>query len=327
MRDRELDAAIAAANPVGRERAAVIALPADRAALLEAVTGEPPAGSGPGRRRRASGPALLVVAVLAVALLGGVFTTPGRAVTDWVGERLGLGGPGEPGGPPALRQLNESWDRGTDLDGVRKSVLIVGPVTGHRHSRYEFITYRPARRPDRPTWPRGPCFELDLTQMRSMSSQGCGTLPKGGEFAFANIAGGYGHAYRDEDGLRFNDELFYLSGRVGPKVASVKATVDGREIPVQLRPVPKALRERFRLGRPFSFFVGFFSGVARGGTVEVTARGADGAVLGHARKQMIDRVASKEMMCGYMLEELAHLPRPGREECRQALGRTPEGAG
>jgi hypothetical protein len=320
MRSRDLNAALAAANPVDRERAAALAVAADRTALLDALAAEPlPTGSRAAHRQPWA--LTVLVALLTMVAAAGVFTTPGRAVTGWVGERLGIGEPGEPGGPPALRQLNEAWNRASGLEDHPEYVLVVGPVTGQRRSRYEFIGYDPPARPDRPTWPRGPCFKLDLTQVRSMRSQGCGALPKGGDFAYLGVGGGYGHAYLGRDGLRFSDELLYLSGRVSPNVASVEATVDGEEIPVQVRPVPEELRRRFHLGRPFSFFVGFFSGHPRGGTVQVTARGADGELLGHAKTELIDQVASKKTMCRLMLREAKQLPRAGREECRAALGR------
>jgi hypothetical protein len=67
------------------------------------------------------------------------FTAPGRAVANWVGEQIGLSGPGEPGGPPALRQLNESWGLGRGGWKGEKFVLLVGPVTGEERSRWEFI--------------------------------------------------------------------------------------------------------------------------------------------------------------------------------------------
>lgn len=319
MRRGELDDAIAAANPVGPEHTAALGMPADGAALLDAVAGEPPAaGSSPaGSRLPVLAP--LVALLLALAVVAGAFTTPGGAVTGWVGERLGLG---EPGGPPSLRQLNESWSDAMGTEGQRQYVLVVGPVTGQERSRYEFITYDPVTRPDRPTWPDGPCFKLDLTQRRSMGSQGCGVLPEGGQFAFLGVGGSHDHAEVAEDGaIRFSNELHYLSGRVGPEVATVEATVDGREIPVQVRPVPEDLRRRFDLGGPFSFFIGFFSGVPRGGTVAVTARGPGGERLGHAETEMIDQAMVKRATCRSMLEDARRLPRPGREECRQVLGR------
>jgi hypothetical protein len=318
MRNRELDAALAASNPVGRERVAAIGLVADRAALLDAVAAEalPPGSASPRRGYRSALPVLvLLVGVLVAAT---VLTAPGKAVTGWVGERLGFG---EPGGPPSLRQLNESWSGGSSLEGRPQHVLVVGPVTGEERSRYEFITYDPRSRPDRPTWPDGPCFKLDLTQRRSMTTQGCGTLPKGGEFTYLGVGGGHGTAYRTGDGIRFRDELQQVSGRVGPAVATVEATVNGREIPVQVRPVPANLRARFGLGGPFSFFVGFFTGVPRGGTVEVFARGTNGEVLGHARSELFDQVESAEIRCRMILESEERIPTPALEECRLVLGR------
>lgn len=317
MRNRDLNAAIAAANPVDSERAAALAVPADPSALLDAVAAEPPPGRAVSARRPL-GTLVPLIALLAVVVAAGVFTPPGQAVTRWVGERLGLGEPGEPGGPPSLRQLNEGWAEGSSLEGRRQYVLVVGPVTGQERSRYEFITWDP---PSHPTWPDGPCFKLDLTQVRSTSTQGCGTLPKGKQFTYLGVGGGYGHAYAEGGEVRFSDELFHLSGRAGPEVATIEATVNGKEIPVQLRPVPEDLRERFDLGPPFSFFIGFFSGVPRGGTVEVAARDAEGEVLGRAKTELIDQVESKKLSCQMMLKEadVERLPRPGLEECRAVL--------
>lgn len=316
MRVRDLNAAVAEANPVDRERSAAFRLPADHGALLDAIAGEPVPAAPATTPRRYRNLALLLI-VLAAAVAASAFTAPGRAVSDWVGEKLGFG---EPGGPPSLRQLNEGWAKGSDLEGQPQYVLVVGPITGRERSRYEFITYHQASRPDRPAWFDGPCFKLDLTQVRSMYTQGCGTLPEGRQFAYLGVGGGYGHAYAGEDGVRFSDELFHLSGRAGPEVTSVEASVDGREIPVQLRPVPATLRQRFDLGPPFSFFVGFFSGVPRGGTVEVTARGDGGEVLGHAKTELVDQVESAKLRCRMMLESGDRLPRAGREECRHVLG-------
>lgn len=315
MRARELDAAVAACNPVEAERLSAFAL-ADRGALLAAVAAEPtplPAA----RPGRGAGPVAALILLFALALAAaGVFTAPGGAVAGWVGDRLGIGGPGEPGGPPALRQLNEGWAKGTDLEGRDQYVLVVGPVTGRERSRYEFITYDREPPANHPGWPDGPCFKLDLTQERSMYSQGCGVLPNGGEFAYSGVGGGHGTPYRDGAGkVRFRDELSLLSGRVGPRVAVVEARVDGRPVPVQLRPIPAGLRERLGLGGPFGFFVGFFSGTPRGGTVEVTARAAGGEPLGRARTELPDKVEAARMSCRVRSGEGPPPTRQMRREC------------
>jgi hypothetical protein len=266
----------------------------------------------------------MLVALASLATLAAVvaFTAPGRAVANWVGEQIGLSGPGEPGGPPALRQLNESWGLGGPGGWHGdKFVLIVGPVTGEERSRWEFILSEPESPPHRPTRPHGPCFQLDLTQRRSLSGQGCGVLPAGREFSWNGVGGGYDHAYRAEGDLRLAEELFHVTGRVGPAVTAMEAEVNGRPVAVQLRPVPADLRHRFHLGPPFSFFVGFFDRAARGGSVEVTARGADGQVLGHAKSEIPNLVQAAKFSCRSALKQNPEMPRQGREECLEVLGR------
>jgi hypothetical protein len=320
MRARDLNEALGAANPVppGQRSSAI---GRDRVALLDAVAGEPlPAAASP-RRPHLSAVMLVVLASLATLAAAVAFTAPGRAVANWVGEQIGLSGPGEPGGPPALRQLNESWGLGGPGGWHGdKFVLLVGPVTREKRSRWEFILSEPESLPNRPTRVHGPCFQLDLTQRRSLSGQGCGVLPAGREFSWNGVGGGYDHAYRAYGELHLADELFHATGRVGPDVTTVEAEVNGRPVAVQLRPVPADLRRRFHLGPPFSFFVGFFDGAARGGTVEVTARGGDGQVLGHADSELPNLVQAAKFGCRASLKN-PEMPRRGREECLEVLGR------
>jgi hypothetical protein len=321
LRARDLNEAVGAANPVPPTRP-TSALGRNPGALLEAVAGEPvPAAVSRPRRPHLPTTMLVVLASLATLAAGIAFTAPGRAVANCVGEQIGLSGPGEPGGPPALRQLNESWGLGGP-GGWRgdKFVLLVGPVTGEARSRWEFILSEPEPLPNRPTRIHGPCFQLDLTQRRSLSGQGCGVLPANREFSWNGVGGGYGHAYRADGDLRLAQELFHVTGRVGPAVTAVEAEVNGRPVAVQLRPVPADLRRRFHLGPPFSFFVGFFDGVARGGSVEVTALGVDGQVLGHANSELPNLVQAAKFSCRGALKN-PEWPRRGREECLEVLGR------
>lgn len=322
MRARDLNEALGAANPVppseGRS-----ALGRDRGALLDAVAGEPlPAAVSHPLRSHLSAALPVVLVSLATLAAAVAFTAPGRALANWVGEQIGLSGPGEPGGPPALRQLNESWGLGGPGGWHGdKFVLLVGPVTGEERSRWEFILSEPESLHNRPARIHGPCFQLDLTQRRSLSGQGCGVLPAGREFSWNGVGGGYEHAYRSGGDIRLADELFHVTGRVGPTVTAVEARVNGRPVPVQLRPVPADLRRRFDLGPPFSFFVGFFDEAARGGWVEVTARGANGKVLGHARSELPNLVQAAKFSCRMALEQNPEMPRRGREECLEVLGR------
>lgn len=209
-----------------------------------------------------------------------LFTEPGHAVTSWVGERLGFGQPGE---PPSLRQLRAGWTKGTAAEGQPAHVLAVGPVPGG--GRYEFITYWPEQpegvgRPG--AWDLdGPCFELDLTQMRSSYGEGCGVLPEGPHLAALGLGGG---------GMP-GEELHHFAGRTSMAVEEVEAQLGGRRLEAELVPIPAEFVERFRLERRFKFFVGFLAGRVRGGTLTITARDGSGEVLARKRFELVDRLA------------------------------------
>ncbi|MEZ5076565.1 MAG: hypothetical protein R2725_03880 [Solirubrobacterales bacterium] len=302
---RDLDAAVGAANPYRAERLAGLPLEEWRGDLLDAVAVEPlPTGSPPPRRigsRLGAAAAVLACLLLAAA---GVFTAPGRAVTDWVGAQIGFG---EPGGRPALRQFNQFlMATGEGRPGSAR-VLLVGPTPGY-HRRYELIVYETKRKTKHEV-PPGPCFRLDLTQERGSYGQGCGILPEDGDFAASGPGGN-----RDPD-----SGLMHVSGRVSSAVKEVEATFRGRPIPVELRPVPPELLDRFGLDTPFSFFIGFFRDQLRGGPVEVTARGESGGVLGQAKRRLPSAVPLYRHMCPILARE----PHPHPEalgDCRQVLG-------
>lgn len=192
-----------------------------------------------------------------------LLTTPGQAVTSWVGNRLGLGQPGE---HPTLRQLRHSWSAGTAAQGQPAYVLATGPAP--RGTRYEFITYEPKAPPGKHWDVKGPCFELDLTQARSMTTGGCGVFPEGPDL-FATY-GGNGAP---------GQELLEASGRASMAVASVDVTLGNRKIPAELTTIPAGLVSRLQLPQRFKFFVAFLPGKLSGGTLTVKARDAKGHLV------------------------------------------------
>lgn len=224
------------------------------------------------QRPRAAAERIRIAATVAAIVLGAatfaLFTAPGKAVTSWAGERLGFG---EPGGPPTLEDLRESWLRGTVADGRPAYVLAVGPAP--HDGRYEFVAYRPAgAQQGSVAADEAPCFEVDLPQERSSTGQGCGILPEGGSLFLNGVGGG---------SSRSGGTVFYGAGRVGPEVASVEASVNGNQVEVDLVPIPAAFGEPLGVG-PFGFFIAFLDDVSGGGTLDVTARDESGAEVGHA---------------------------------------------
>jgi hypothetical protein len=239
-----------------------------------------------------------LAACLALACFG-AFTSPGRAMTSWVGDRLGFG---QPGGHPSLRQLRAGWTRGTSAEGQPAYVLAVGPVPrdgkANGGGRYELITYWPQQPRDSRgggRWELGkPCFELDLTQARSSYGGSCGVLPEGPDLFVSGVAGNAAPG----------DELFSVIGQAGDAVASVHADLNGNRIPIELVPIPANYVERFHLGRTFKFFVGFLEGRLRGGTITVAALDASGKVLARRRLEAPNVVAAQRANCKWAHEVL-----------------------
>jgi len=273
MDDQTLAGRLAALQPPNLEQARERAVRGVPRLALAAETAKTLPGGWFSRSRGIRGRHLAAALALGLALVSfSLFTSPGQAMTSWVGERLGFGRPGD---PPSLRQLRAGWTKGTVAEGQPAHVLAVGPAPGG--GRYEFITYWP----DEPKGVRqghwnleGPCFELDLTQKRSSYGGGCGVLPEGPHLATMGIAGG---------GMP-GEEFHFLSGRTSMAVDSIEAELDGRPLDAELVPIPAELVERLHLGRPFEFFIGFLEGPVHGGTLVVTARDASGHVL--ARRQI-----------------------------------------
>ena len=313
MTEEQIIVRLGALEPPGgkpaRERA-VKDVPARVVAIAEAAGTHPEEGSlrsrGVCRGRVAAVGAAACLAIVFFSL----FTAPGQAVTAWVGEHLGFG---QPGGHPSLKQLRAGWTRGTSAEGRPAYVLAVGPVPERGRAngggRYEFITYWP-RRPKESRgggrWDLGePCFELDLTQVRSSYGGSCGVLPEGPNLFVDGLAGNAAPG----------DELLFLSGRTGDEVASVQADLDGDPIPVELVPIPATYIGRFHLGRPFKFFVGFLDGRLHGGDVTVTALDASGKVLARRRLEAPDLVAAQRANCEWARDLL----RKGEMSRRNAL--------
>jgi hypothetical protein len=210
-----------------------------------------------------------------------------------VGDRIGLG---EPGGHPTLHVMRARSDRGTSAEGRPAWVLAVGPAP-HRQ-RYEFITYWPSEPKHRlhgsgkgGHWLLGrPCFELDLTQVRSTYGENCGVFPEAPDLYLSwggNLAPGFGRS-----------SLLFFTGRVTSRASSLEATIGGRPIPVEVKPIPAALIHRFRLEEPFNFFISFLpTSIRNGGELVVTARDADGKVLARQSQELPDLEGQRRASC------------------------------
>jgi len=296
MDEGTLIARLTALEPPNLERTrerAVTNVPARLATIAETAKIIPQGGFLRSRGVRCGRIAAAGAAICFAIAFFSLFTAPGRAVSTWVGERLGLG---QPGSHPSLKQLRAGWTRGTSAEGAPAYVLAVGPVPeGGRTNgggRYEFITYWPRDPQDKSIGGRHweldkPCFELDLTQGRSSYGGSCGVLPEGPDLFVSGLAGNAAPGH----------ELLFLSGRTSDEVASVQADLDGDPIPVELVPIPATYIERFHIGRPFKFFVGFLDGRLHGGDVTVTALDASGKVLSWRQLEAPDLSAAQRANC------------------------------
>ncbi len=302
MNDEKLIARLGSLEPpsgeLARERA-VTNVPVRLAAIAETAKNLPEEGFLRSRGVRYGRTAAAAAAICLVIAFFSLSTAPGRAVSNWVGERLGFG---QPGSHPSLKQLRASWTRGTSAEGQPAYVLAVGPVPeGGRPNgggRYEFITYWP-RQPDESRggghWDLDePCFELDLTQQRSSYGGSCGVLPEGPDLYVDGLAGNAAPGH----------ELLFLSGRTSDEVASVQANLDGNPIPVELVSIPAAYIDRFHIGRPFRFFVGFLDERLHGGNVTVTALDASGKVLARRQLEAPDDLAAQRANCEWARDVL-----------------------
>ncbi|HEX8050643.1 MAG TPA: hypothetical protein VF504_04180, partial [Solirubrobacterales bacterium] len=88
----------------------------------------------------------------------------------------------------------------------------------------------------------------------------------------------------------------YASGRVSADIESVEVSFEGKPVAVELAPIPENLIERFRIRRPFKFFIAFFEGVRDGGIVTVTARDEDGRAVAQRRSRVV--VFPRDLLSG-----------------------------
>lgn len=242
-------------------------LEAARARAIEAVT----AGVQRARNTRpkdaspSRGRTLLVASTVMAVLVGfATLTPPGKAVTTWVGEGLGIG---HPGGAPTLSQLRSSWLRGTAASGEPAYVLATGQTPSG--GSYELIAYKNhGAKEAKPSSEY--CFELDLPDAPSSSSLDCGVFPNSGRIYDNGFGGGVGRA---------GDETFYTAGRVGRNAASVEVEFNQEALNVQLQRIPDEILQGLGIEPAFKFFIAFLPDAAAGGTVDITARDANNNVI------------------------------------------------
>jgi hypothetical protein len=225
------------------------------------------------RPLRSSRLAPAVAAIAVVLLLSAVVTTPGQAVTSWVGQRLGVGQAGteqpvrisRPGDAPSMQPSREFSHQGSPAEGQPAVVAASGATPGGRH--YELVAYQPKE--DGASDESEPlCFELDFPEARSIGTFTC-ELPKTGTSL------GYVDAMESElPGSSFS----YAAGLTGADVAAVDVALGGAPARARLVPIPTKVLSRLGVARPLNFYIAFFPADSVG-SVEVTGRDAGGAPL------------------------------------------------
>lgn len=217
-------------------------------------------------------PTFVVILALMALIAASLVTAPGRAVTSWVGDRLGLGRPGE---HPTLQHLRHFATHGTNAQGRPAYVLLRGQAPGDRH--YELVTFRMKREPGKAFPANGArCFEVDFPEARDLYSAGCGLPPA----THGLLIGGVGGNAAPEESFQF------LSGRTSADVATVEVLDGGQSTEVPLRPIPTELVERLHLRRPFKFFIAFLDGSQA--DLKVIARDDAGEVVAIRSVRTVD---------------------------------------
>jgi hypothetical protein len=329
-RNRELAVTVSAANPCPSDALAAFPMPLGRelVGLLPSTIKESEAAT-PRPTRRTKRLVLAVASLCVVVLCAVSFTPPGRAIAGWVGDQLGVG---HPGGPPSaiVQRFRQFTTIETSASGQPAHVLAAGLAP--RDMRYEFITYwpHPPKGSHRGSWEMEmPCFELDLVgreqltapngrtyRERSSYGQGCGILPTSP--LWVQGVGG---------NLEWGKENLYFSGRAAPEVRTIEARINGRAVDLRVVRIPPRFARRFRLGKSFSFFIGFID-LRHGGILTVKARDAHGQVVATRRSSIVDVEARQESDCLIAREALEKGTSSGRAarhavrfQCRGVRGR------
>jgi hypothetical protein len=218
------------------------------------------AGEGP-RRARSPRHARLAPSAAALVLalvVGGIATTPGQAVTSWVGQRVGISSPA--GDTPTMQPLRDFAHQGASpAGGQPASVVARGDLPYGRH--YELVAYRP--KPSAAAQPV--CFELDFPEVRSIGTVGC-ALPASSTALAIQATG---------ENATATQSFSYATGLAGDDVATVDVTVHGQPADVHLVRLPTDVLKAYGIDRPLKFYMATFATDA-GGPVTVTARSAGG---------------------------------------------------
>ncbi|HEY4096902.1 MAG TPA: hypothetical protein VGM33_15380 [Baekduia sp.] len=227
--------------------------------MREILEGEGPRRARPVRRRArlASSAAALATALV----VGGIATTPGQAVTNWVGQRIGVSSPA--GETPAMQRLRDFAHQGASpAGGQPATVLARGDLPYGRH--YELVAYRP-----KPTATAPPvCFELDFPEVRSLGTAGC-EVPATSTALVVQTVG---------ENASATQSFSYATGLVGDDVATVDVTAHGHPADVHLVRLPADVLKAYGIDRPLKFFLATFA-TGADGPITATARSASGAPL------------------------------------------------
>ncbi len=183
----------------------------------------------------------LAAALIVALVVCGITTPPGKAVTRWVGQRIGIATgssprTGQPGGQPSLQSLRDFAHQGASAAGGQPAIVMArGNLPYGRH--YEVVAYRP-KPAGRGTGTGRVCFELDFPEVRSLGTLGC-ELPARSTSLVFQEAGENATATRS---------FSYATGLVGNDVTEVDVSTHGHPADVQLIRIPpespQAIRSR-----------------------------------------------------------------------------------
>jgi len=231
------------------------------------------------RRRRQLAPriaAAVIVLCLALASLT-IFTAPGRAVSNWVGDQLGFGQPGE---HPTLRQIRHKLiyapAHANESVGAGQAAYVLARGRATLGAYWEFITFRSNKT-------GAHCYEVEVPKRRMIVSSACEEK----ESRLASENGLQVDTMSGNGGLR--ESFMMVVGRISDDVDGVRVRVDGRTVPVEIEEPPASLFEELGFKRTFEVFAAFPTGIEKGGELTVVAV-KDGRPVGRVvRSQLMNQ--------------------------------------
>lgn len=202
------------------------------------------------RSRRPAARRMLSIVCAASLLTAALLTPPGRAGSGWIGERLGIGEPGE---PPTIK------DRRVGHGKIRKSTVFAAGRAPDG-ARYEVVLDRfvgPAKNAP-PGEVFKSCLDIEWPGIREMRSGSCGPVFPPAAASKAPI----GRYIGGPQVLEHATKYVVVNGFTRSDVARVRVRFKdkagaARDASVDFIRVRGELRKRLGADRPFGFYVAF----------------------------------------------------------------------